>query len=158
MNCLIVMKVTAMIDSGSRVGREHNLKQLLQRASVTVFLRQKNSHTLKLQSQPLTQICFWRRDGLLLAWPSKTKLSSFAMIKAFLPDIRPPLRAPSSTPTPKTPQTRTMVWVFPPQKLRPWSEFLLSPMNTESGLVWVLVRVFLGPWSEFPPARAETLG
>ena len=24
---------------------------------------------------------------------------------------------------------------FPPQKLRPWSEFLLSPINTESGVV-----------------------
>ena len=68
------------------------------------------------------------------------------------------LRAPSSTPTPKTPETQTMVWVSPPRKLRPWSEFLLSPVNTESGVVWVLVRVFLGPWSEFPAARAETLG
>ena len=29
------------------------------------------------------------------------------------------LRAPSSNPTPKMPQTRTMVWVFRPQKLRP---------------------------------------
>ena len=44
------------------------------------------------------------------------------------------LRAPSSTPTPKTPETQTMVWVFPPQKLRPWSEFLLFPINTESGV------------------------
>ena len=24
---------------------------------------------------------------------------------------------------------------FPPQKLRPWSEFLVSPINTESGVV-----------------------
>ena len=40
-----------------------------------------------------------------------------------------------------------MVWVFPLQKLRPWSEFLLSLVNTESGAVWVWVRVFLGPWS-----------
>ena len=72
--------------------------------------------------------------------------------------ILPKLRAPSSTPTPKTPETQTMVWVFSPQKLRPWSEFLLSPVNAKAGVVWVLVRVFLGPWSEFPPARAETLG
>ena len=75
--------------------------------------------------------------------------------------VRPngiPDRAPSSTPTPKTPQTQAMVWVFPPQKLRPWSEFLLSLVNKESGVVWVLVRVFLGPWSELPPARSKTLG
>ena len=36
------------------------------------------------------------------------------------------LRVPSSTPTPKTRLTQTMVWVFPPRKLRPWSEFLPS--------------------------------
>ena len=69
------------------------------------------------------------------------------------------LRAPSSTPTPKTPQTRTMVCVVPPQKLRPWSEFLLSLRNTESGVVWVLVRVFLGPYGlSFLPRRQKHWG
>ena len=46
-----------------------------------------------------------------------------------------------STPTPWETEIQTMVWVFPSQKLRPWSEFLLSPINAESGVVWV--------WSEF---------
>ena len=40
-----------------------------------------------------------------------------------------------STPTPWETETQTMVCVFPSQKLRPWSEFLLSLVNTESGVV-----------------------
>ena len=39
---------------------------------------------------------------------------------------------------------------FPSQKLRLWSEFLLSLVHTESGVVCVL----LGPWSEFRPATS----
>ena len=33
---------------------------------------------------------------------------------------------------PKTPQTQTMIWVFSPQKLRPWSKFLRSLVKAES--------------------------
>ena len=51
-----------------------------------------------------------------------------------------------------------MVWVFPPWKLRPWSAFLLSSINTVFGVVWVWVWVLLSPWSEVPPAKSETLG
>ena len=49
-----------------------------------------------------------------------------ALFSRVLRNVATLLRAPSSTPTPKTPETQTMVWVFPPQKLRPRSEFLLS--------------------------------
>ena len=66
--------------------------------------------------------------------------------------------APSST-YPKNRENSDHGLSFPsPDTQTIWSEFLLSLVNTESGVVWVLVRVFLGPWSEFPPARSETLG
>ena len=68
------------------------------------------------------------------------------------------MRAPSSTPTQRTPQTWTMVWVSLPRNSDHGLRFWFFLVNTESGVVWVLVWVFLGPWSEFPPARAETLG
>ena len=52
------------------------------------------------------------------------------------------MRAPWSTPTPKsTPNTDHGV-SFPPQKLWPWSEFLLALFNTESGAVWVFSSKF----------------
>ena len=57
------------------------------------------------------------------------------------------LRAPSSTPTPTTPQTRTMVWVFQHQKLGPWSEFSF-PWQRQS-LRWSEL------WSALPSAEVR---
>ena len=47
------------------------------------------------------------------------------------------VRAPSSTTTPKTGKTQTMVRVSLPKNSDRGSEFLLSLVNTESGVVWV---------------------
>ena len=54
-------------------------------------------------------------------------------------------------------EIQTMVWVFPSQKLRPWSEFLLSLVNTESG-VELMVWVLLGPWSQKRWGRGRPMG
>ena len=66
--------------------------------------------------------------------------------------------SPLVYPTPKTPQTQTMVWVSPPQTLRPWSEFLLSLINTGSGVVWVWSDFFSDHGLSFLPRGQEHWG
>ena len=49
------------------------------------------------------------------------------------------MRSPSSTHTPKTPQTQTIVWVFPPQKHRVWGGLGIGPSFSRT-IVWVSSR------------------